>query len=254
MHALAGVGLMATMYEAASANFREVEKALTALERTINRSIRDNDDAAVAALTRAQLLLVSIKAEARLIKIAYMPDGLPDHERSKVLGADTAVDRWLDAIEFAFRRHYRVSRRRHDPEDFLEHDELARYRTLRELVSKDLGSVISLRNKLAHGQWVYPFNSELTAVEAGTVRLLSAENTFTLKIRDNLIQIIGNAVIDLVKSAAGFEALFNAHFRRIRENRRHLATVSYDDWCARVRSTKRLLRPSEGSDGVEGKG
>jgi ABC-type transporter Mla subunit MlaD len=61
------------MYEAASQNYREVEKALTQLERSITSALRRNDESSVEALARLQLLLTSVKAEARLTKIELPP-------------------------------------------------------------------------------------------------------------------------------------------------------------------------------------
>lgn len=228
---------MPNLYEAASKNHREVEKALTQLERAIKRCIRDNDSAAVTSLTPAQLLLVSIKAESRMIKILHQPGGFTAGEREQVLAEDQAIERWRSMIEVAFRKHFKI-KPRNRLEDGLDHDSLAKRATLHGLIDDELKLVISLRNKLAHGQWVYPFNSAWTAVEGAALSDLKSETCLSIQHRDNLVTQLGNAVTQLVDSTTAFEKSFDGYFDRIRDNRRHLAEDNYEDWCASIRRTK----------------
>jgi hypothetical protein len=228
---------MAGMYEAATKNFREVEKALVQLERAINQSVRNNDRSSVQALTRAQLLLVSVKTEARFTKIIFMPDGLSADQRSRVLGQSNALARWKEAVDLSFRRHYKV-RAGQAFARVLDHDVLAKHQTLHDLIDNELRFLILLRNKLAHGQWVTPFNTDLTAVEGDSLRLLQSETTLSLKYRDNMVSLLGHSVTDLVKSGPDFEGKFNGYFRKIRENRENLANHDFEAWCAGLRARK----------------
>lgn len=236
---------MPSLYEAASRNFREVEKALTQLERAINRSVRDSDEAAVEALTQGQALLVAVKAEARLTKVITMPSGLTASDRETALAEGTALDRWKAVVNLSFRRHYRVAHKR-ALEDRLDHDVLAKRTTLHDLIDHDLEAVIRMRNKLAHGQWLYPLNSGLSAVEPGTLRLFADENSLSLKYRDNLVTQLGNCVVALVKSEKDFEAKFDFYFERIRSNRQELDRHDYHAWCEELRSKRVRLSPDDG--------
>jgi hypothetical protein len=239
-----------TLYEAVSANFREVEKTLTQLERSINSSVRSGDSSTVAALTRAQALLVSIKAEARIIKIAFMPGGLTEAERNSVLAAETALDRWERIVDRAFRRHYKI-RPSKRIEDLLDHTPLAMYTTVTSLIQNELSLIISMRNKLAHGQWVHPLNTDLTAVEPSLVAVMRDENTLSLRFRDNLLQELGNAVVDLVKSGPGFEKQFDRRFLSIRDNRRRLQDIDaqYEKWVERQKANRARLQRVVASEG-----
>lgn len=228
------------MYEAATSNYREVERALTQVERTITSAIKRNDRSAVQALTRVQLLVVSVKAEARLIRILHTPKGLTASQRSQVLAEDQAIERWRKIVSDAFRRHYRV-RLSHDLADVLDHDTLAKYNTLSSLIENELRLIISLRNKLAHGQWIVPFNMGLSAVEPAAVAALRAENSLSLRYRDRLIAQMGNIVSDLVVTAPGFEANFNTYFVKIRRYQQLLAATDYQAWERQIRERKANL-------------
>lgn len=225
------------MYEAASKNYREVERALTQVERAITSAIKRNDGTSVQALTGVQLLLVSVKAEARLIRVLNTPKGLTEAQRSRVLAEDQAIERWRRVVGDAFRRHYRVQTSS-KLVDALDHDVLAKYNTLSSLIDNELLLIISLRNKLAHGQWVMPFNAGLTAVESSAVGALRAENTLSLRYRDRLLAQMGNIVGDLVVTAPGFEANFNKYFLKIRRYRQLLGHMDYRAWEAEIRQRK----------------
>jgi hypothetical protein len=231
---------MTTMYEAASLNYREVEKALTQLERSIVSAIRRSDDSSVQALTRLQLLVLSVKAEARLIKIAHTPKGFVPAERTAVLGEADAIGRWKLVVDTAFRRHYRVPTTS-TLSDVLDHDTLAKYSTLHSLISNELKLVISLRNKLAHGQWIFPFNTTLSAVEPAIRTSLAAETTLSARFRDRLLTQMGNIVVDLVVSAPSFEARFNEYFVRIRRYSQLLANEDYGRWTQSIQATRVAL-------------
>lgn len=164
------------MYESATLNYREVERGLTQIERAITSAIKRNDTAAVQTLTRVQLLVVSVKAEARLVRVLYTPRGLSNQQRAQVL-AEEALERWRRTVDDAFRRHYRV-RAPDALADVLDHDTLAKYKTLSSLMDNELTLTISLRTKLAHGQWVLPFNLNLSAVEPSAVAALKAEKEY----------------------------------------------------------------------------
>lgn len=238
------------MYEAVSLNHAEVTKALVQLERAINRSVRDNDSSSVAALTKTQMLLVSVRAEARFLKILYLPGALTVRERGSILSEETAVNRWLRTIEVAFRKHYRVKAGQ-SLEDRLDHDTLAKRDTLLDLIDKHLNLVISLRNKLAHGQWMYPLNADLTAVEGGSLAAMKHENTLSLKHRDNLIHVLGSIVTDLVQKGSAFEPLFANHFRKLRENRKLLEEADYEAWCGQLRATKAILARADRREQID---
>jgi hypothetical protein len=171
------------------------------------------------------------------MKIVYTPDGLTGPERSRVLAEDTALGRWRAAIDVAFSRHYHVPKGKPFA-DALDHDVLAKHTTLHDLLTDELSALILLRNKLAHGQWRYPFNATLTGIESTAVRALSAEDSLTLRYRDRLISQLGNIVVDLVSSAAGFEPRFNEYFVIIRRYRKLLEQADFEQWALRLRATK----------------
>jgi len=234
---------MVSLHDATAENHQEIRRAQVQLERSINRLVKERDMDSVSALTPAHALLISIKAEARLTQIIHLADGLRPSQRSNVLAERSAIARWLSLLDAGFRRAYRVNSST-DLGDGLPHDALAKRTTLRQLVDNELDHLISLRNKLAHGQWVYPLNTALTSIEDVSLARLRAENTLTLKFRDNLLVELGSIAMELISSGPGFEAGFERHFTKIRDNRKALAAADFAGWCAELQAKYVSLRPA----------
>jgi hypothetical protein len=55
---------------------------------------------------------------------------------------------------------------------------------LSEMLAKDLSSIIELRNKLAHGQWVYPLNNDSNDVAQEQMDALRVENLLSLQFKN----------------------------------------------------------------------
>lgn len=106
----------------------------------------------------------------------------------------------------------------------------ARRDALRDALEDDLRVVIEIRNKLAHGQWIYPFNSAGTDVEHEKFLLINRENLLSLHCKFDVVGHLADAVHDLVVSPPAFERDFERHFKQLSHARTRLTTLSYDKY------------------------
>ncbi|HIB9634549.1 TPA: hypothetical protein ACWZTX_003558, partial [Escherichia coli] len=81
-----------------------------------------------------------------------------------------------------------------------------------DVLSNELRILIEIRNKLAHGQWIYPFNNEGNTVDPDKYKLINKENLQSLQFKYSLAQHLVDAVHDLVVSPTTFERDFESHF------------------------------------------
>ena len=102
------------------------------------------------------------------------------------------------------------------------------------MLDKDLELVIEIRNKLAHGQWIYPFNSDGDAVESEKKRLLDRENIMTLQFKDDLIGYLADIVNNLVVSPATFVKTFDEKYGRMEQVRANLLNRSYEKYAGNL--------------------
>lgn len=189
----------------------------------------------VEALTLNQMLLVTIKAEARLMKLLYLPYGFTEQERARIAGERTTYERWLAALDAGYRKGFKIKSADKIVHK-VNHDNYARYQSIRAVFQDQLQPMITMRNKLAHGQWARPLNSDNTSVEPDYCKIIKTENCLTLMQRDKAIEGIANILEDLIESPAAYEKRFNQHYRAVQ-----LLTspdrTDYQTWLATLKRT-----------------
>jgi hypothetical protein len=145
------------------------------------------------------------------------------------LNQSSQLDQWQKTIELAFRIHYHIPHANLDSTT-LPFTSFAQYSSLSGLLSNELTILIEIRNKLAHGQWIYPFNSDNNCIEEGKYKLINRENLLSLQFKYHLINSLSDIIHDLVVSPLTFERDFNKHYRLIENARINLRNRKYEDY------------------------
>lgn len=222
------------LYQFHVANLQEIDRAMDKIARFLRMAISQNDEITASAFMRLYALLLGAWAECRLRKLVYEPKGFDETERNIVKSESTQLEQWQKAVEVAFRRQYKIPKAVLSA-SVLSHSAYSRYVTLSDMLTNDLGSVIELRNKLAHGQWVYPFNSEGDDVAKEQMNALRVENLLSLQFKKTLLETLSSAIHDLVVSKPTFERDFDDHIRVIVETQRNLKNRDYKSWAENMR-------------------
>jgi hypothetical protein len=186
--------------------------------------------------------LLGVWSEARLLKLLYEPRAFSDLERSQVLKEnETALARWQGIVELAFRKHYRIPQAELRPPQ-LPSTAFFRLTKLQEALETDLRAVITMRNKLAHGQWVYPLNEALDEVAQEQMDALRHENLLLLKLKFRLLDILCKVVHDLAVSRRTFERDWDEHFRVFEQTRTNIERKDFNSWETQLRQKYRRGR------------
>ncbi len=167
-------------------------------------------------------------------KLIYEPKGFDDLERDTIRAENTQLKQWQKAVDVAFRRQYKIPKAPITA-NVLPHSAHSRYVALSDMLASDLSSIIELRNKLAHGQWVYPLNSDGNDVAQEQMDALRVENLLSLQFKKRLLESLSAIIHDLVVSKPTFERDFDDRFRIIVETRRNLQNRDYAIWAERMR-------------------
>lgn len=133
-----------------SENLQEIRKSLTELERLHKRTIREGHDGPEHPIRRVHLLMLGVYAEAYLRKILADPTGFSPAERDEIWSKNSQNEQWKHAIKLAKIKHYGE----HPP---AEAD--SRLNRATQMVDAQLGTIMTDRNKLAHGQWLHQLKS-----------------------------------------------------------------------------------------------
>jgi len=188
--------------------------------------------------------LIGAWAECRLQKLLHEEFGFTDAERAVVSARSTQLEQWQETIDLAFRKHHRVTKAPLD-EQVLGVAHTARRAALHEVLNNELRIVIEIRNKLAHGQWIYPLNNEGTAVEPDKYKQINKENLQSLQFKLALVGHLADAVHDLVVSPKTFERDFEGHFRRLFQVRTNLVRKSYAKYETALIQSRRTARDTK---------
>jgi len=155
------------IYQAQTANLKELVKAKKQLNLTINTAIKDDNSAALEVNTKLFALLFSAWVEAQFVKTVHTPYGFSLNEISQIMKnyANRAEDGWKKCVELALRK---ASKKKNSK--FLAAVE----RKLLKIIKDYVLQPRHLRNKIAHGQWVKALNSSNTAVNPNSSNELSS--------------------------------------------------------------------------------
>ena len=221
------------LYQFHVRNLRSVTAGLQHVFASGREAIARAHQEGVNTHVRLVSFLLGVWSEARLLKLLYEPNGFSEPERCKVL-KETALTRWQVLVELAFRKHYNIPQSELRPPKLpsTAHFRLAK---LQEALQTELRAVITMRNKLAHGQWAYPLNDVLDDVAQEQMEALRKENLLSLRQKFRLLDILCNVIHDLSVSRRTFERDWDDHFREFEQTRINIERKNLATWEAQMR-------------------
>ena len=214
------------LYQFHVSNLRSIEIAIGNTALSTRKAIAEQNQKAVESFIRLYSFLLGAWAETRLSKLLFEKKGITPDERNTVLAQKTQIDRWQKAVEVAFRKQYKVPSAALT-EKTLPHSAFSRHASLIDILDNDLRSIIEIRNKLAHGQWVYPLNNEGNDVEAEKYNSIRHENLLALQFKMSLVSSLASIIHDLFISLPTFERDFDQHYKQIITTRTNLQKRDY---------------------------
>lgn len=230
------------------ANLRELELAISHTGRLARAEIASKDpQQSLRSLLRLYSFLVGAWAETRLKKLLHEEFGFSNVEREQIGRKSSQLEQWQETVDLAFRKHHSVKKAPLD-ERTLGVAHAARRGSLQDVLSNELKILIEIRNRLAHGQWVYPFNTEGTAVESDKYQLINKENLQSLQFKYSLARHLADAVHDLVVSPQTFERDFEDHFKKLFQVRTNLVSKDYSKYEASLVSSREKARAARKSN------
>jgi len=221
-----------------SENLAEIQLVITQVERSHKRSIREGDEPSELAFRKVHYLLVGIFAETRLRKIVDDPTGFNDRERQIIWGRRSQSDNWIATVDQAVRRHFRVLSHQ-ELTEVLEPLAMQRVDVVLDLLRGQLSSVITDRNKLAHGQWRWQLGSGSNDKFRQQYSDLSY-NYAAIRARHRILESIAKLVHALCVSEPTFQRDFARLTAKIAADSSQLDGSGYDDLRDQLRRMHRL--------------
>ena len=239
---------MANLYKQHCENLRELEQAIEIVERNLRQAISLNLLQQVFVYTKILSHLVNTWAEVRLMKLVYECGAFSDSEKMKIVGRKELEQKWVEALNKAFCKAFNVSApSKINKQTTVPFTAKSQREALLSIIKNDLLDSCSIRNRIAHGQWVFAFNTELTAVNEELTKKLAGENILKLQFRHAMFKSLVQIIHDLAVSKATFQRDFDRNYKIIEEQRRNSQLTDYEIYKQKMiaRKTKGLQLKEE---------
>ncbi|MHA3977360.1 hypothetical protein ACW9UR_06735 [Halovulum sp. GXIMD14794] len=150
------------VFQAQVENVRSLKVSMRQLHRSVNEALRSNDAARVSTFTKTYALLFCAWAESNFSKVLHTPYGFEIDEIQQVKNekSNGISAAWKKAVELGL-RHLDAKRGSFRPNA---------QKKLYEVIDTHVFDPSLLRNKLAHGQWVFALNRDNDAVQDDLTR------------------------------------------------------------------------------------
>lgn len=208
------------IYSAYVDNLNYIEYSLSDTFKQLKLKIKENkdNDKEFHSNTKLLILLIGIWSEARLMKLISERNIFNKREIQLIESEKIKTNQWKLVIELSFRKHYKIYFGDELTKDNLKPDIYQKYVNIIEYVEIYITSIIEVRNKLAHGQWVcQPNNKKNALINNINVQQLSQENFLSLEKKYQILKFISNLIHDLVVSPKTFERDFIKNYLQIEE-------------------------------------
>ncbi|MBP2359972.1 MULTISPECIES: hypothetical protein [Streptomyces] len=200
-------------------NLDALETAFEVTSRSCKEAIRRGNSHEVDSLTKASALILAATLEDRLMVLVtslYFPQ---DAEK-RVMSERSIAQKWQRAVDEAFSARYGVPLRSIPAR--LDFTAQAYHKGISGVLDEWISPLFSVRNSLAHGQWVVAFNENRDAVNNDKTKNLKNLNLWRLRLLKNMLGHLERLVFDLMVTQYAFERDFDTHWSGLEAARRRI--------------------------------
>ncbi|MEC0093732.1 hypothetical protein [Paenibacillus macquariensis] len=219
-------------------NLKAVIASYNNIERDLKQSLRRNDVHSIQLLKHYELYLLFLSGayiENMYFKLVYEPNFTQnDRDYTKVHSKQPLNQKWKILLEYGFRKAYGI-RDNFNLQLKLKFTPRKYYNELFNFIDKELNTIITIRNKVAHGQFIHTFNSDRTALNENTQSLLDAQNLFTIRMRIEKFKVISSVIHDLVISPRTFIRDFDNYYEKYERVTNNCSLEKYDEFLSEIR-------------------
>lgn len=183
-----------------SHNVRRLKQAQENLIKDINFYLKKQDNFQVEIKTKLLALLYSALSEAQFIQIVHTPNGFTYSEIQTIKSKKPLAEKWKTMVDLAMGRI----------DDWQSDSNLLNKRDkLHDIIKTYIEDPQELRNRIAHGQWIYALNTKLSKENEAISQRIRGLDVVKITIWAEVHQYLAFIVRDLVQSP---NMAFNVNF------------------------------------------
>lgn len=211
-------------------NLTMIEKGIKTIQRTLREYISNDDLSRSYIYTRILSLLVNSWIEVRLMKLVYTDGAFNDSELLKIMGSKTLEKKWTTALNLAFCNAFGLNDPTEITEKKIAQKIVEQHSSLIRTIEDDLVPAITMRNRIAHGQWKHVFSSNPKNINDDLTRKLEQENILILQYRLRLFEALTQIIHDLAVSKDTYVRDFNNNFTKIENQQKNSTSADYEEY------------------------
>ncbi|MGA5663636.1 hypothetical protein ACPCZR_29985 [Bacillus bombysepticus] len=217
------------MYRMHCENLKQLESAISLIQRDLRKYISMEQSHNEEIYTKILSYLVTCWTEVRILKLIHEQNAFTEGEIQIVMAANTLEQKWIYALNISICKAYglQFTDNSNRIEQLLPFTPRVRYKEIRNLIANDLVPSITIRNRIAHGQWVYAFKNGLREVSTDLMRELRNENIVELQLRVKIFKNLTQIIHDLAVSPPTFERYFDENFQKLEQQKNNLHKRNY---------------------------
>jgi len=213
------------MFQKHCKNLQQIEYAIKQIQRDLRQYIAKKNLEAEKTYTKILSILVVAWTEESLMKLLYQHKIFSDVERQKVLKKRTLEGKWKQCLDIVIVRAFKVPETKiisSIPFTFREY-----YKELVRIIENDFVQSIEVRNRIAHGQWVYTFTKELDKISPNIMKLMNTDNIIAIQMRMKILRTLISIITDFCISPQLAKRDFDKKYRVIDEQVNNLHKRDY---------------------------
>lgn len=222
-------------------NLRQIENGIDLVSRKLKDSISQEHENEVKSYTRLLTYLLSCWTEVRLYKIVEETynGSFTDAQKSRIFKENNTLEnKWEDTISIAMCQAFNIpeTTKKSTIKRHLNNDPTnkKRYTNIMDCLNNELSTSIGLRNKIAHGQWVYALNRPNTAINEKITADINNINIVKIQLQHKMYKSLADIIHDLVVSPTTFERDFNKNYKALVSNRDNFHKRDYESYKTKM--------------------
>lgn len=208
-------------------NFRECNKEYNLIFRLIKDSIRRKKVCDEKLLLRPLMIASTMVAECYLYKIIYS-EHADDSLRDSVFASNNFIDKWKSLIDCCIEKYYKVTYKNLARNNKTAH---LRYEEIKKYIDSDLKELYTLRNKFAHGEVAYAFDSSRQRLNqdlTGSIKTIDLMKVIRLK---RSFDELSKLILYMIESPKTFDRDFDRFFSKYEDiKEKYGETNSYENF------------------------
>ncbi|WP_394136456.1 hypothetical protein [Aliivibrio fischeri] len=215
-------------------NLELVNKSLPHIKKSLQNAIASSAKDEEVTYTRLYTLLLGVWIESRLHKLIYEKGAFNENERKLIYTDKSIEERWYKALEVAFKKYRKIHVNEVLTSQNLGFTHFNIFSEMKSWIGEYIAPVATLRNKVAHGQWKYPFSNDSGnwadsynfRVNQELISLYAKENYLTIECKFELVKLISVAINNMAVDADKYEtADFDSIQSKIQANVEELKSI-----------------------------